>query len=237
MKPTVTVESKNFDDAVRLALINSKRTLGPAINTRMFFLLARMFMLVPPSDPQAARNRNREYLNTDRRVYKIANSRARNGGGKALIGAALDAEVLRIRRRATGGVGYLRAVIVRAIKRFGGYNQFGRRSKAGKWGKLNSASVQLANQYGVAQSNVAIFRRSKVRNESRRAADGWNPTALVSMSGESRDAGAVGAIYSAALRRAQSDERDEILRHIAGQLRDVADETMAPRGISVVSSR
>lgn len=237
MKPTVSIETRNFDEAVKLALLGTKRTLGQAINTRMFFLLARLFMLVPPSDPQAARDRNREYLRTNRRAYRIANSRAIAGGGRALTGEALDAEVLRIRRRATGGVGYLRAVVVKAIKRFGGYNQFGRRSKSGKWGKLNSASIRLADQYGVATANVSIFRRSSVRNDSRRALEGWNPTAQVNMTGQARDSGAVGAVYSAALRRAQEDERQEILNHIAGQIRDVAEETMAPRGISVVPSR
>lgn len=233
MSVTVQVDSRNFDAAIRQALLSSKRTLGAAVNARMFFLMARVFMLVPPSDPQAVRSKFRDYLNTDRRVYRIANARARQSGGGPLLGQALDDEVLRIRRRAMGGVGYLRAVVVRAIKRFGSYNQFGRRSRNGKWGKLNAASVRLANQYGVATGNVAIFRRSSVRNDSRRALEGWNPVALVDMSGDAQNAAAVAAIYRPAVQRAMDDEADEARAHVAGTVADAVAEAGSGRGMEV----
>lgn len=233
MTPTVQVDTRNFDAATRQALLATKRTLGAAINTRMFFLLARVFMLVPPSNPQSVRDRFKAYLNTDRRVYRIANARARQSGGRPLTGAALDAEVLRIRRRAMGGVGYLRAVVVRAIRKFGTYNQFGRKNRKGVWGKLNAASVRLANQYGVATANVSIFRRSKVRNDSRRALEGWNPVALVDMSGEAQNPSAVAAIYRPAVQRAMDDEAEEARAHVAGVVADAVAEAGAGKGMEV----
>lgn len=233
MTPTVQVDTRNFEAATRKALLSTKRTLAVAINTRMFFLMARVFMLVPPSNPDAVRSRLRDYLDTDRRVYRIANARARRSGGRPLIGQQLDDEVLRIRRRATGGVGYLRSVVVRAIKRFGSFNQFGRRSRQGKWGKLNAASVRLANQYGVATANVSVFRRSSVRNDSRRAVEGWNPAALVNMSGEAQNPAAVAAIYRPAVQRAMNDEADEAMKHIAGQVADGLLESGQGHGMDV----
>ena len=63
MTPTVSIDTTEFQSAIRQMLAKTSRTLPQFLNARMFYLLLRMFAALDPKDPQAERNRIRNYLN------------------------------------------------------------------------------------------------------------------------------------------------------------------------------
>ena len=63
MRPTVTVDTSRFDAAWKEYLPKTKRSLADAVNARTFFLMLRLYILLPPKSPQAARNKILDYFN------------------------------------------------------------------------------------------------------------------------------------------------------------------------------
>ena len=63
MTPTVTVDTSRFDAAWKEYLPKTRRSLADAVNSRTFFLMLRLYILLPPKSPQAARNKILDYFN------------------------------------------------------------------------------------------------------------------------------------------------------------------------------
>lgn len=242
MRPVVnmTVDTSRFDAAMKAYLLTTSRDLHKAVNSRFFFLMVRLFVLVPPKSPQAERTRIGDYLSKPlgdinrvskktgkrigksrllRRVHLIAQSRERKAGRRGLYGEEMKEAASRVYRKAIGSVGYLRSGVVKAIRIFNrGFSQF----KAPKWkplvkppgykppAKPNSALVALANQYGLPEENVAVHKGTKARGFQ--AVPGWNPTASVVMSTGIADnqVGRVERIMSGAMQKAYDDELKEL---------------------------
>lgn len=246
MRPVVnmTVDTSRFDAAMKTYLLQTSRDLHKAVNSRFFYLMVRLFVLVPPKSPQAERTRIGNYLSKPigdinriskktgkrigksrllRRVHLIAQARERNAGRRGLYGQEMKAAASAVYRKAIGSVGYLRSGVVKAIKIFNkGFSQY---SKP-KWKPLvkppgykppkkpNAALVALANQYGLPEENVAVHKGTKARGYQ--AVPGWNPTASVMMSTGIADnqVGRVERIMSSAMQKAYDDETAELMTHL-----------------------
>ena len=106
----MTVDSSKFDAAMKQYLLTTSRDLHKAINSRFFYLMVRLFVLVPPKSPGQERRRISDYLGTPvgdinrkskktgkrvgksrilRRVHLIAQSKEFKGGRKGLYGEAM----------------------------------------------------------------------------------------------------------------------------------------------------
>ena len=244
MRPVVnmTVDSSRFDAAMKAYLLSTSRDLHKAINARFFFLMVRLFVLVPPKSPGQERRRIADYLGKPlgdvnrkskktgkrigksrllRRVHLIAQAREAKAGRRGLYGEEMKAAALM--RKAIGSVGYLRSGVVKVIRIYNrGFTQF----QSPKWKplskpagykapkKTNAALVALANQYGLPEENVAVHKGTKARGIQ--AVPGFNPTASVVMTAGVADNqyNRVSAIYNTAMQKAMDDELIELTSHM-----------------------
>lgn len=245
MTPTVTVDTRNFQLAWRRYLAVTSRSLPKAINSRMFFVLLRAYLILPPKSPVAQRKRLREDLtklvttrsNPNREVlklYAVVNSGRRPG----LYGKKMAVAAGKVMARAIGGVGYLRALVVRGIRGFQGFRQFGtKRLKSGKYAGANKAAVTLASKYDSQKESVAIYRKSSAKALSGRARNGFNPVAVTKIEGATvKWIGASGAsILRNAFSKSLADETIELEKYLLAKLAEDANETTAPLGIPPVT--
>jgi hypothetical protein len=259
MTPTVTVDTSRFDAAWKEYLPKTKRSLADAVNARTFFLMLRLYCLLPPKSPQAARNKILDYFNrpvgadrfdkkTGKRVGKsrqlrvvhlIAQAKNAKAGKPGLYGQDMRDAAGKLRRRAAGSVGYLKSCVTKAIKKLSpSFQQFGgtRRAKKGSAGVKsvagNQALINLANQYGLPQENVAMHRGSSAYAFNAKA--GFNPSSHVRMNIGLADnqVGTVEGIYSKAMQQAYNDEARELENHIAAALQAAFDGSES-KGITV----
>lgn len=256
------VDTTRFDEAMKRYLLHTKRDLHKAINARMFYLLVRLFVLVPPKSPAQERRRIADYLYNPvgdinrkdaktgrrvgrsrilRRVHLIAQARQAREGGRGLYGKRMKDAASELYRKALGSVGYLRSAVVKSIRIYNkGFSQFesAKRKKLKKPSTAkpvpptNKALVALANQYGLPEENVAIHKGTIAHGTQ--AVPSWNPNAFVSMRTGIADnqVGRVQGIYNPAMQKALDDERAELEAHMAEALLLNADE-LVKNGIDV----
>ncbi len=143
MTPIVQVDKAAFDRAMLLLAKHSKRGVADAINSRLFFILVRMLVLLPPRSMRERRQMIRTYLNAPvsqqrksppksgknhqfQRVHLIAQAMNRNkpfelkglpSGSRGLYGERMKAAAAIVRRRAIGSVGYIKSGVLKAIRR------------------------------------------------------------------------------------------------------------------------
>ena len=264
MRPAVsmTVDTSRFDAAMKTYLLSTKRDLHKAINARFFFLLVRLFVLVPPKSPGQERRRIADYLGTPvgdinrkdrktgkrvgksrllRRVHLIAQSKETKAGRRGLYGEEMKRAASAFMRKALGSVGYLRSMVVKGIRVYNrGFSQFqsAKRKPLVKPAgykpprKTNAALVSLANQYGLPEENVAVHKGTKARGYE--AIPGWNPTASLTMTaGIANDQySRVAGIYNPAMQRALDDELKELEAHMTEALLINGDE-LVKNGIDI----
>ena len=244
----MTVDSSKFDAAMKQYLLTTSRDLHKAINSRFFYLMVRLFVLVPPKSPGQERRRIADYLGTPvgdinrkskktgkrvgksrimRRVHLIAQSKETKAGRRGLYGEEMKAAASALMRKAIGSVGYLRSGVVKMIRVYNkGFSQF----QSPKWKPLskppgykapkqtNGALISLANQYGLPEENVATHKGTKARGIQ--AVPGFNPTASVVMTAGVADSqyNRVSAIYNTAMQKAFDDETTEMVNHMTEAL-------------------
>jgi len=210
MRATVTIDTREFQSAMRQYLAVTKRTLEEAVRTRLFYLLIRVFLILKPRDPQAARNRIRDYLNApigerrfDRRTGKrvgrsrmlqrrhlIAQMLQRKAGGKGLYGEEMKAAAGKLSRQSIGSVGYLKSVVAKAIKAINGhFTQFGRQVKDKlKAGQRRRESRQVAGNQALIDLAGEYGHHLSGNVALHKGAKafafvtkGWSPTAVADM--------------------------------------------------------
>ena len=250
MTPTVTVDTSRFDAAWKEYLPKTRRSLADAVNSRTFFLMLRLYILLPPKSPQAARNKILDYFNRPigarridkktgkflgrsrelRLVHLIAQAKNAKAGKPGLYGQDMRDAAGKLRRRAAGSVGYLKSAVTKAIKKLSpSFQQFGgtRRAKKGSAEVRivagNQALINLANQYGLPQENVSMHRGSSAYAYNAKA--GFSPSSHVRLNIGLADnqIGNVEAIYAKAMQQAYNDEAREIEMHIAAKLAEAFD--------------
>ena len=240
----MTVDSSKFDAAMKAYLLQTSRDLHKAVNSRFFYLMVRLFVLVPPKSPAQERIRIGDYLSKPmgdinrkskktgkrigksrllRRVHLIAQSKEAKAGRRGLYGEEMKAAASALMRKAIGSVGYLRSGVVKIIRIYNkGFTQF----QSPKWKplskpagykapkKTNAALVSLANQYGLPEENVAVHKGTKARGIQ--AVPGFNPTASVVMTAGVADNqyNRVSTIYNTAMQKAMDDELIELTNHM-----------------------
>lgn len=256
------VDTTRFDEAMKRYLLSTKRDLHKAINARFFFLLVRLFVLVPPKSPGQERRRIADYLGTPvgdinrldrktgkrvgrsrifRRVHLIAQARQKKRGDRGLYGERMKTAASELMRKSLGSVGYLRSMVVKGIRVYNrGFSQF----KSAKKKPLvkpagykppretNAALLAMANQYGLPHENVAVHKGTRARGYE--AIPGWNPTASITMTAGIADnqVGRVQGIYNPAMQRALNDELAELEAHMTEALLINGDE-LVQNGIDI----
>lgn len=250
MRPAVymEVDTSRFDAALKQYLLTTRRDLHKAINARFFYLMVRLFVLVPPRSPGQERRRISDYLGKPlgdinrkskktgkrigrsrllRRVHLIAQAKEAKAGRRGLYGTQMKQAASDIYRKALGSVGYLRSGVVKMIRV---YNRGFRQYDKPKWkplvkppgykppGKTNAALVALANQYGLPEENVAVHKGTRARGFQ--AVPGYNPTATIVMTAGIADNqyNRVASIYNPAMQRALDDETAELANHMTEAL-------------------
>lgn len=260
MTPTVSVDTSRFEAAWKEYLPKTRRSLADAVNARTFFVMLRLYCLLPPKSPQAARNKVLDYL--DRYVVKlrkkskktgkyigrnralrvvhlIAQAKNAKAGNEGLYGPTMRKAAGKLRRRAAGSVGYLKSAVTKAIKKLSpSFTQFGgtRRARKGSAGVRsvagNQALINLANQYGLPQENVSMHRGSSAYAYNAKA--GLSPSSHVRLNIGLADnqIGTVQSIYAKAMQQAYDDEAKELEMHIRAKLEEAA-EGLESKGIVV----
>lgn len=250
MQPQIKIDMTEFNAAMREYAVSSSRELSQIINSRMFYVLARAFLLLRPASPQGERNRIRTYLREPvgdvnkvsaktgkkigknrllRRVHLITQARNKKDGKKGLYGEDMKKASASFMRRAIGSVGYLAAPVAKAIKQVQGhFRQFG--GTAGSIGGVrpyaaNKALVALAEEYGIGdRSNIALHKGARAKTT--RAKPGVNPNARAEVTLAIQDGQLpnVDLRYNAAFSRAFNDERAEMTRHMAKRMQEHANK-------------
>ena len=250
MRPAVymEVDTSRFDAALKQYLLTTRRDLHKAINARFFYLMVRLFVLVPPRSPGQERRRISDYLGKPlgdinrkskktgkrigrsrllRRVHLIVQAKGARQGLRGLYGERMKDAASDFMRKSIASVGYLRSAVVKSIRIYNrGFTQF----QSPKWKplvkpagykapkKTNAALVALANQYGLPEENVAIHKGTVAHGVQ--AVPGWNPTAFVHMRTGIADNqyNRVASIYNPAMQRALDDETAELANHMTEAL-------------------
>jgi hypothetical protein len=242
MTPRIQIDSREFQAAVKQALLSTSKELPKAITSRMFYLAVRLFAIMPPRNIQAAKQHIREYLNAPvggtlarvsrgekvakkrqlNRVHLIIQARRKAKGLKLLYGYDMKKESGKFRRRAIGSVGYLKSGIVRALRQLNGhFSQFGKKATKRK-PELppNAALSAIASQYG-SSGNVGIHKGSK--GSGFPAKPGWNPTAHINLSMGIRDNqfARVSSRANNAMAKSIADEHAEIVGHLKEKMEEI----------------
>lgn len=241
MKPTITMDVTEFQQAVKGHLVNSSRELWKAINSRNFSLWLRVFALLPPGSPAAARAKIKAYMD-EPMVYKnqAKNAKAQSSGlqrkhliaqailgrkgEKGLYGKPMSKWANKVSGGAQRSVGYMKAAIVKALRGINGhFTQHGRvaKRKGQKGVNANAMYSKIAAQYGHADGgNVSYFKSSKGKGTP--AKPGFNPISTVGIEiGSDNDSAFFEQQYAKAYKAATVDEIAEMTAHI----RDVLNAT------------
>jgi hypothetical protein len=250
MTPRIQIDSREFQAAVKQALLSTSKELPKAITSRMFYLAVRLFAIMPPRNIQAAKQHIRNYLNAGvsstqsvrksgkkvansrqlKRVHLLVQGKRRSQGLSGLYGKEMKDAAGKFRRRAIGSVGYLKSGIVRALRQLNGhFSQFGKKdSKTKAEVSPNAALAKIAAEYG-SSGNVGIHKGSKGKGIP--AKPGSNPTATMALSMGIRDnqLSRVSSRANGSMSQAMNDERASIVQYLARKMQDIADQHNAVR--------
>jgi hypothetical protein len=250
MTPNVKIDTTEFHKALREYLLKTKRELSVALNSRMFFLMVRYFVLLPPMNPRQKRTEIRRYLNfriadADRidpktgkrigkrrlrhvfsRVHKIVQAKRGQAGEKGLYGEEMRKAAAAFRRRAIGSVGYLKSGVAKAIQKLNGtFIQMSRvATNKRKAVQANGALIRMQEFYGTDRSAVSRHRGNNAWVKP--ATPGLNPSSTVALNigiADGQEA-RVNSIMVNTMRQAMNDELAEINRHLTQVAQEVANE-------------
>lgn len=252
MRPTVTIDTSEFQRALRQHLASTSRELSEAVNMRLASVLMRTFLFLEPRNPQAKRDEIKGELTREleertrttksgkvKRLgrlrqfqvrHKIINALRGKRGRPGLYGQEMRDQSGAFLRGRTSSVGAMKALVVRMLRRvMPAFTQFGSVTKksGGRQVTGNAMLIRLAGQYNHAASNVGVSSNVSKRQSAtgKTAVPGWKPFAEVS--GEyGVKAGQdpkVNARYQAAVQRAFADETREMIDHLRAKVLDNAE--------------
>jgi hypothetical protein len=246
----VEVDTSRFDRGLRIAMTQTSRDIIEMINARMFYVLLRIFVLVPPKNIKAKQDEVSRYLGdfvggqvkdkrtgkfkgkgrSLRRVHLVINARLGKMGQPGLYGELMKRVSGKFWRSAVNSVGYLKSGPLKAIKRISrNFSQYGYSAKRVKGKRLarvsaNGALLRIADQYEIAaadRANVANFRGSQ--GYAHNASQGWDPMAVANwrVGVKSGQEGNVSAAYQPAIQKAFDDETAEMEKHLRAVGQDI----------------
>lgn len=159
MNATLHIDTTEFQRAARQHMLSTSQELSKATNSRMFYLMLRAYILLPPTSPNALRQEIREKMDEvleERgrtvqyskkgvvvnkwkrwgkarqfmRKHALAQQYRAEQGMKGAYGKEMAKAAASYRRRRVGSVGYLKSAVVKAIKKLNGhFTQWGGRTK------------------------------------------------------------------------------------------------------------
>lgn len=239
----VEVDTSRFDRAVKIGLEQTTRSMAEFMRARMFFLLVRMFVLMPPRNVQTQRVRIANYLGQTlgdinsvskktgkrlgktrllRRVHLIVQARNANEGKIGLHGATMREAAGKFMRRSVASVGYLKSGIVKAIRKVSpGFTQYGRTTGKNPF-KGNAAAQRLASEYGAEQANVAMHKGTNATYRPPENSFKSSSTVNIVAGVQDSQVSKVDAIYNATAQRAFADEAVELEKHLGLVVEDLA---------------
>jgi hypothetical protein len=243
MTPIMNLDSARFQSALKAYILSSSRTLADVVNSRMFFLLIRTYMHLGPKSPKNSKKEVRQRMEelyesngkSSKRIYLWANKLVKQKGKTRKENAeALRLAVIKVRRSQLGGIGYLRSVVQRGIRKFIGKKS---NSKPGSKPKAASDDNSLFSQYKVVQKESAVFgqNRTKARAMSKLARDGINPVAEVQLvcESETRLRSGLSGAFTKAMSDALLGETIEMETRLKEKMIDLAMKDLAPNGFKV----
>lgn len=194
------IDASRLQAAIREHLKLTSRSTADALNARMQAVLMRTYMLLPPRDPQAERNRlkaelTRELeqrgrvLQTGRgkgqfkrwgksRQYqfrhRLVQAKERFSGSD--MGKKIKRAAGRMLRTRLSAVGYVKGLCIYALRQINGgrFSQFGGtrgKSAVAQW-RPNAMMVRLAAEYNHAVSGNVAVNPKGYRGSVRPAVDG-----------------------------------------------------------------
>ena len=190
MSELITHNLQDFQKVMEAWSSKSKEEIAAALNRRMFYVLVRFFALVPPKNPQEARDKVKQYMDKSQRDSDSANmlvvvngkavilrhktrtfttsARIVNARRGALFERGLYGEQMRkaataLKVRSTGSVGYLKSVVAKGIKKFNGhFTQFGKPKRV----KIEGSAKSVIERYGGNRALIEITKEYGINNSS-----------------------------------------------------------------------
>lgn len=242
----VEVDTSRFDRAVKIGLEQTTRSMAEFMRARMFFLLVRMYVLMPPRNVQTQRVRVANYLQATigdfnkidkktgkrfgrarllRRVHLIVQARNAKEGKIALYGPTMREAAGSFMRKSVGSVGYLKSGVVKAIRKVSPkFKQFGKADKKGNLHGGNKAAQNLAFFYGAEQRNVAMHKGTNATYRPPENSFKSSSTVNIVAGVQDSQVSKVDAIYNATAQRAFADEAVELEKHLGLVVEDLAQQ-------------
>ena len=243
MTPIMNLDSTRFQSALKAYMLSSSRTLADVVNSRMFFLLIRTYMNLGPRSPRNSKKEVRQRLESlvdsngksSKLVYLLANQLVQQKGQTRKKNAeALKKAVSKIRKSQINGVGFMRSVIERGIRKFKG------KKSDNRWGakpKGPSEANSLFSQYQAVKKETFVFPsyRSKGNATPTEARNGINPTAQVQFicESETRLRGILPNAFNQAMSKAILGETIEMETRLKEKMIGLAMKDLAPKGFEV----
>ena len=248
----ITSNIEEFHSVMRKWLANTEKALPEAINSRMFYVLLRVFIMIPPHDAAAERAKIRAYLSEPvNTTYKhagygknkkgfpvtrgglILQYRRKKLGEPNLRGEEFARAQKKFQSINVGAAGYLKSALVKAMKQINGHftQTGGQKKRVGAKGEKtspNAALAQISAEYGInIVGNIGAMKGSKA--SIRAAIAGFSPSSSVETTTKIRDdqMGKVEAIYNTAAARAMADEMAAMQAHLTEQVEQAAEEALS----------
>jgi len=243
MTPIMNLDSARFQSALKAYILSSSRTLADVVNSRMFFLLIRTYMNLGPRSPRNSKKEVRKRLESlvdsngrpAKLVYLLANELVQQKGKTRLKNAeALKAAVGKIRKSQINGVGFMRSVIERGIRKFKGKKSDNR---SGAKPKVAADANSLFSQYQAVKKEAFVFPSGRTKGNATptMARNGINPTAEVQFicESETRLRGVLPNAFNNAMSKAILGETIEMETRLKEKMIDLAMKDLAPNGFKV----
>ncbi len=194
---TFTVDTREFQLALKQYLLKTSRALGPALNARMFFVLLRAFLILPPRNPGGRRAQVSRYLTAPGRQRRIIG-----------IGKAGSATALYAYQQAS-----LRGYIIAKGKNKGKFKQYRsqrqlqarhlilqwRRALAGEKGLYGEAMLKKSAKFLRSQVGKVGYLKSMVVRGIKKLQGGFNQFGSKNYFKENQAAVTMAAQYGHAL--------------------------------------
>jgi hypothetical protein len=232
MSAAMTIDTTEFDRALRDYYRATSKTLPEVVNQRMFNVAARIMDALPPKpgEEQATRSKIKKYL-TEKvqgrmrvgkkgpkrvsgrrpkklmRVNLIVQARRAKTSRKGLYGDAMAAAAGAFRQRAQVSVGFLKSPFIPVIKGLLNFVKF--KKVATRWGR------------------ISVWPGSSGYGKVKPATPGLSPEGIFEVRWKWFTEKQATALVTSAIQKAFNDETKEIDRHLQEKLQPEADKINA----------
>lgn len=236
MRPTVTVDTSEFQKALRQHLATTSRDLQTALDMRLAYVLWRTKRALAPLDIQAQRAAVRNYLmeviETRGKVFRSGKrkgevNQAREhirahrivqaGRSPGLYGADMKRATRQFISKTVKSIGYMKAALANAMSKVIGVTYV---TKDGKRSRV------YAKRFAAVKAEARAVRPAASSKSTVTKGGGWNPfvqSETVLLKVGAGQEGKVNSLYLAAINQGMAEELEEMKRHMAAKILDNAE--------------